>query len=175
MTDTCRYRLRARILLALLWVVSLSCVAGYANKIFSDKASVREASKFQALGEALERTNVAYWEWDPQTDEMKWSTYLWRIFGVTPDRQETREFWSRLIVDEDRERMLETIRHAAQDKASYVTHYRVNSDSGESFDILETAAWDPGRNVVIALCVRTNLKEGEDISTFLHRMPAGKL
>lgn len=174
MTDICRYKLREKILFFLLWVASISCVIGYANKIFSDNADRLEASKFQALGEALERTNVAYWEWDPETNEMRWSTFLWQVFGITPDRQETFEFWRQLIVEEDRRRVEEVVKEAAALKKSYVIHYRVKSDSGETLDILETAAWDPGRKVIIALCVRTALTEGEDISAFLHKLPKEK-
>ena len=175
MTEICRYKLRERILFALLWVVFIFCVAGYVNKIFSDKVSIAEASKFQALSGALERANVAYWEWSPATNEMRWSPFLWRILGVTPDRVESYDLWNKLIVEEDRKRIDETVRHAVDEKSSYVTHYRVTSSSGEKFDILETAAWDPARNVLIALCVRTSLEEGEDMTSFLHKLPTDKL
>lgn len=61
---------------------------------------------------ALAASGVALWEWDPRTDDVRWSAEAARILSIPEDRHSTAEAFYQLIHPDDRERVRDAM-HAA--------------------------------------------------------------
>ena len=85
--------------------------------IASDVTEQRRAQR--ALAEAKEKLSnaqslarVGSWEWDPATQDLRWSDELFRMLGLSRDQKPSFDLWVPLLHPEDRDRVL-----AALDKA----------------------------------------------------------
>jgi len=94
-----------------------------------------------ALAEAQSIARIGSWEVDLRTDQVTWSDNMYRLLGVDPDTFElTREAVAELIVEEDRERVLDAVR-LAEEKSGFCEYdARVRRPDGE--------IWVHGRGVV---------------------------
>ncbi|TMK38800.1 MAG: EAL domain-containing protein [Actinobacteria bacterium] len=86
----------------------------------------------QRLAEAQRLARIGSWEWDFQTDEMTWSTELYRLHNLHPEAvpPDMRTFLG-LIHPEDREQLRDASRRAMTSGEAAELRYRVVLAGGE--------------------------------------------
>jgi PAS domain S-box-containing protein len=105
--------------------------------ILSVERDITERKKADAaLHSAIERLHLAQtaaksgtWEWNLLTGENVWSDETWRLYGLIPSsRKASYELWLETIHPDDKERTVQAVSKAAQDKTELYIEYRL-SDS----------------------------------------------
>jgi PAS domain S-box-containing protein len=91
------------------------------------------------LDEAQAIAHIGSWAWDAATDSISCSDEWYRIFGVAPQSCPIDlGTFLRLIHPDDREMMLDAVRHASRTGESFLRHHRVLDPDG-------TIRWIEGR------------------------------
>jgi PAS domain S-box-containing protein len=92
----------------------------------------------EALGESEERLRLAnealgagLWEWNFETDRVKWSPECYDLFGLAPgDFDGAVASFFRLIHPEDREKLREIISESVEDHRAYACDFRILRSDG---------------------------------------------
>ena len=90
-------------------------------------------SQHQRLNDIIEGTNAGTWEWDLDTDHIKFSERWAEIIGYTKEEIEpaTREYWETLIHPDDIESARKNIgRHLRGESERYKSELRVRHKNG---------------------------------------------
>jgi diguanylate cyclase (GGDEF)-like protein/PAS domain S-box-containing protein len=85
-----------------------------------------------SLAEAEEAASLGRWEWDVQSDEVRWSDELYRIYGLEPGKFEASfEGYLERVHEEDRFRVGGLIRDALEAQRPFSFEERIVRPSGE--------------------------------------------
>ncbi len=78
------------------------------NEILFKQELVKVNSRFELIAH---QSKIGIWEFDALTNHVVWSDVLFEIYGMNPseDAQGLQQNWSTSIIDEDRERVLESL------------------------------------------------------------------
>ena len=109
-------------------------VVGAVTDVTDLKERERELERVRSRLElVLEGTETGVWEWDPETDEVRWDETVERLFGVEPGGFEgTYEaFLDRVEGEEDRERIETGIQRAIDGEERYDVEFRIRREDGE--------------------------------------------
>jgi PAS domain S-box-containing protein len=116
-----------------------------------DNAQLRESQgrQLQALEEVQQRlviaqqvAQLATWELDLKTDQIRVSPGSWPVFGCDLDRLKNREDWEGQIVPEDRQHVRAQLQSSIENRHDYFVEYRVQSPLG--------GRWVQGRGHVVS-------------------------
>ena len=111
-------------------VERISHLAGVAieRKLAQDALRHSEA----CLAEAQRLTHTASWTYDPWTGKaLYWSDEMFRICGFDPEQgPPTHEAFLERVLPEDRERVIESMRNAANEKSEYRVEHRIIHPDG---------------------------------------------
>ena len=103
------------------------------NDITEQKRLADELRKFNHILDLVqEASGSGIWTIDIQTGEVNWSNALYRLFGLSPNRDKAdRETWCRLFHPEDRERTEKNFNDCLNKKISQRTTFRIILPSGK--------------------------------------------
>lgn len=78
------------------------------NEILFKQELVKVNSRFELIAH---QSKIGIWEFDALTNHVVWSDVLYEIYGMNPldDAEGLQQTWSTSIIDEDRERVLESL------------------------------------------------------------------
>ena len=94
------------------------------------EAELRESEIRQHL--AQEAANAGTWEWFPQTDEVKWSEELFRLYEQKPSNcRLSLETWLKNIHPDDHEEISQIFKEKALNGLELNADYRSLNDAGE--------------------------------------------
>jgi two-component system CheB/CheR fusion protein len=124
-----------QIFMALVGVTGLLLGAMITERNAAERARVAEYRRVRDSEErlrlALAAGHMGVWDWDIQTDEVKWSEQLEPMHGLAPGAFEgTFSAFQRLIHPEDRALVAAAIRRALQEKAGYDVEFRTRRPDG---------------------------------------------
>ena len=84
------------------------------------------------LDMAQNAAKVGVWDWDFKTDRLIWSTYMFKLFGLDPQKDEASlERWNTILHPEDKEIAGNRIEQALKDKTTLDSDYRVVLPDGQ--------------------------------------------
>ena len=144
-------------------------VLGYARDVTDLKEYEQELKELNTRLElALEETNTGVWEWDLDTEEVRWDATSDRLFGYDVD-----EFsgFSDRVPEDDLQRVREQVDHAIETGEQYRAEFRVEPPT-------EDQRWVQARGVVEydadgeperLLGVQTDITERKERERQLHR------
>lgn len=122
----------------LLPIVGLGCVLIMLVITFSRhetqlRLADEQSEQQRRVRFALEAMQAGTWEWDLNTNLNYWSDSLWGLYGLErgAHRLPTFESWSLSIHPEDRERVVATVRNAAEHSQDFDVEWRVNATDGK--------------------------------------------
>jgi PAS domain S-box-containing protein len=95
----------------------------------------------QRLAIAQQTAQLATWELDLRTDEIRFSPGSWPVFGVDPANVRTRQDWQAQIHPEDRGMVQRELAEAIEHAKGYFVEYRVQAATG--------MRWVQGRGHVV--------------------------
>lgn len=147
------------LLLVLNLIAAFSAYWYFEYKAQETALAMRRES-FTVLAEALDRSNIGYWEWDFGDDTLTWSLGLFGVFGVPEQSRPTYANWLELIHLEDRAMTNRVHLKAAATGEGYIMSYRVKDGSGGLRGIVESAAVDHHRQVMAGVCREISLAQG---------------
>ena len=91
---------------------------------------LREANEFLSL--AQQSANVGLWSWDIATNNLRWSTELFRMLGLDPRVTEPAfDVWLNAIHPDDRQSAESRVNEAIRDHRELANEYRVVMPSGK--------------------------------------------
>jgi PAS domain S-box-containing protein len=104
-----------------------------------ERAAAVAAGEWQRSEDALARLQLALdagelgsWSWVPATGEVHWDEALERIYGLEPGGFDgTLEGYAALLHAEDRDGVLEAVRHAISSASAFHLEHRVRRPDGE--------------------------------------------
>jgi PAS domain S-box-containing protein len=108
-------------------------IADAERRLAEERAQATEAlrDRDEMLQIALNANGMGLWVWDPQIDKVYWSDAMYRMAGYEPGSIEpTSETWGEFIHPEDRARVVEARRLAAESGKDYHQQYRVCRKDG---------------------------------------------
>lgn len=152
---TRRDRIRINILIAVKILLGAIAALGLTMYIMTggERGAIRERKKVESmLSEALAMSEVAYWRWDLENDELHWSPYLREVFGIHSDRMSTFKEWAQIVHPDDRERAVEIALSAKEGGRPYTLVYRVIGDDGVIRTIFETAVTAYDGSIMVGTC-----------------------
>ncbi len=76
---------------------------------------------------------LATWESNPDTDEIRWTSGRSDIYAKPADQIETVSAWLELVHQQDRERLALAMRHAVETESGFHEQFRVQGNSGAFF------------------------------------------
>ncbi|MEW6211007.1 MAG: PAS domain S-box protein, partial [Acidobacteriota bacterium] len=86
----------------------------------------------ERLKMALDAANMATWDWDLLTGEVKWSGQEYKLYGLAPgDSPKNAQSLLELVHPEDRDNLRDTVMRAMKGQAEYSGEYRVVWPDGE--------------------------------------------
>lgn len=108
-------------------------IADAERRLAEERAHATEALRDRdaMLQVALDANGMGLWVWDLEHDQVFWSDEMYRMAGHQPGAIEpTIEAWSSMILPEDKPRLLETRKEAAESGKDYRVQYRVRFKDG---------------------------------------------
>lgn len=102
------------------------------------EALVKRASTRLAL--ATKAGKVGVWEWDVETNELRWDKMMYEIYGLPDDVLPKYESWIRLVAEEDTERVVTLLDQAVKGRVAFETEFRVELWSGVHKHVQAAAA-----------------------------------
>jgi PAS domain S-box-containing protein len=106
----------------------------------AQQARVGEQDVLQAALLHAEAESVAgfgSWRWDLDTNAMRWSDGLYRLFGLEPGAVEPSfEAFARLVHPDDRDRVAESGRRALEERVTSTDEFRIIRPDGEERTVL---------------------------------------
>jgi PAS domain S-box-containing protein len=120
-----------QILQGLLAVVAISLLALGASLSERDIAAASLRRAAAGLAEAQELAHIGSWEWDIVGDRVTWSTELYQIYGLGPERAEL-DYAAYLgrIHPGDRDYVRDAIQSALAERRSFETTHRIVLEDG---------------------------------------------
>ncbi|ABF42520.1 multi-sensor signal transduction histidine kinase [Candidatus Koribacter versatilis Ellin345] len=109
------------------------------DRIARQLASSEEVQ--QRLAIAQQAAQLATWELDFRTDEIRFSPGSWPVFGCDPSEIKSRADWERQIHPDDRDIVRNELESCVQNAKAYFVEYRVQSPLG--------VRWVQGRGHVV--------------------------
>ncbi len=121
-------------------------LVGFA-KVTEDLTDLRKLleelrAREKQLAEAQKIAHVGSWEWVPETDRLRWSRELSRIYGIEPDQALDLAGYLDLIHPDDRDAMRAAVARSMETGAPLVHEHRVVTPAGEE-------RWVQGRGEVV--------------------------
>jgi PAS domain S-box-containing protein len=106
-------------------------VNAYGNDI-TERKRAEEAlrSGEEQLRVAALAADIGVWTWVPSTGELTVSANWRRLFGVAPDARVTLDTWRDALHPDDRDRALQELHEASDEKREFNTEYRVIRPDG---------------------------------------------
>jgi PAS domain S-box-containing protein len=97
------------------------------------------------LNEAQHIAGLASWRWDAPTDQLEWSTGMYRLFGITEGVAPSETLFYQHIHADDHARVRRTREEALHLGDSERLEFRVVQSSGKVLAVLQqtVAQWDP--------------------------------
>lgn len=96
------------------------------------EAALRDHQQRMRL--ATQAAEVGIWEWNIETDEIRWDDQLFRIYGMRPpaDNMLTFQDWADRVFPDDLPTQTELLRQHSQSKGAHTREFRiVRKDDGE--------------------------------------------
>ena len=88
---------------------------------------------------ATDAAKIGVWDWSLETGIIEWSQVMRELFGVSSDRQISREFWEQLITDDDRGRIVAEVNQAVESKTTARFLYKISRPNDEVAHIQNVA------------------------------------
>ena len=122
-----------QILQGLLAVVAVSLLVLGASLSERDAAAASLRQAAVGLAEAQALAHIGSWEWDIAGDRVTWSSELYRIYGLQPERGELNyDAYLSRIHPHDREAVRQMVQEALADQRAFeMTHRIVLEDGSE--------------------------------------------
>jgi len=79
----------------------------------------------KSLSEAQRIAGLGNWEWDLQTNELRWSIETYRIFGLSPQQTTTYVAFLNYVHPDDREFVKKSVNEAIHDRKPYNIEHRI--------------------------------------------------
>ncbi len=145
----------------------------------SARKEAEEAVRYnlERLKLALDAAHAGTWEWNLRTNENVWSDELWALYGLEPHScQPSYEAWSRAIHPDDRSRVEQVVRAAAQAGAEVACEWRVVLRDGSLRWLMSrgrpirTSDGTVDRYIGIALDVTEARQRAQDMALLLKSM-----
>lgn len=108
-------------------------IADAERRLAEERAHATEALRDRdaMLQVALDANGMGLWVWDLENDLVFWSDEMYRMAGHSPGSIEpTIEAWSSMILPEDKPRLIDTRKEAAEQGKDYRVQYRVRYKDG---------------------------------------------
>lgn len=117
---------------------------GVAQDITERKdAEQRLTESRQLLEEAQRLGNIGHWTWMPETNEVEWSSQMYRILGLDPDQPELHVTpFLDYVHNDDRKRVEEAVAHAVEHGTSLSIEYRLMQADGKVRHVIGRAERD---------------------------------
>ncbi|MCT4562207.1 MAG: ATP-binding protein [Crocinitomicaceae bacterium] len=99
---------------------------------------------------ALEGCGFGMWEWDAESNSIKWDTQMYRVFQLTKKVQELDiQFWENQILEVDRESFIDDFDRAIKGKKPLRNHFLINSGpKGSCVKLVSQQVEDSQGNIV---------------------------
>lgn len=99
---------------------------------------------------ALEGCGFGMWEWDAESNSIKWDTQMYRVFQLTKKVQELDiQFWENQILEVDRESFIDDFDRAIKGKKPLKNHFLINSGpKGSCVKLVSQQVEDSQGNIV---------------------------
>ena len=99
------------------------------------EAAQRESVASRTLAQQLTRSQriarIGSWEWDLDTNAIRWSDEVYRIYGVEPGRFEvTYESFIAMVHPDDRDRLEDSVRTALAAGGFFEVEHRIVQPDG---------------------------------------------
>ena len=113
------------------------------DRFIGTLTDITEQERIQRqLAEAQRIAKTGSWELIPDTDFEWWSEETYRLAGVEPDSQHSRQsLWFSMIHPDDRKRVFEVFDSVAERKTDYEVRYRLIRPDGDTRYVVERGAW----------------------------------
>ncbi|HMQ99138.1 MAG TPA: PAS domain S-box protein [Ignavibacteria bacterium] len=85
----------------------------------------------QRLKEAQEIAKMGSWEWDAFTDKVKWSSEMYRIFGIRENTDITQQQYLNLLDEDNRKIREDAINAALESDGSFDYYLNIKSSTGK--------------------------------------------
>ena len=136
---------------------TVAIVLDIAERMLAEEG-LRETKERMRL--ATETTGVGVWEWNVLTNQIRWDTQMFRIYGITPtpDGWVPYSTWSEAVLPEDllsqEERLHDTVHHAGQSSRTFRIRRVADGESRNIQSMETTRANEQGQ---VEWVVGTNL------------------
>jgi diguanylate cyclase (GGDEF)-like protein/PAS domain S-box-containing protein len=90
----------------------------------------------QAVSSAFGHSQLATWEWNPSTDELRWTSQQAEVYAYTVAELGSSAAWSAIIHPDDRERVKLASKRALESVPGFREHFRIISRDGKVLWIL---------------------------------------
>ena len=146
----------------------------FTRDITKESAAREALSKSEErLRLALEAGKMGVWDWDIQNNTLDWTESLEPLHGMTPGEFDgTFESFMKVINEDDRPKVVESIQNAVKTKSDFSTEFRVTLPNGATRwiqgvgEVHLDSNGDPKRMVGIGADV-SERKRTEEIAKFL--------
>lgn len=103
------------------------------------EADLRLQEAYERFEKVAEATNEAIWDWNIQTNHMYWGTGFSTLFGYTNPQVAAIEHWENRIAEDDRERVVTSLRAAIADPAcdTWEEEYRYRKADGSYAEVMD--------------------------------------
>jgi PAS domain S-box-containing protein len=124
-----------------LWFMSRSkrvdingkpCIVSIGIDITERKKIEGDLDRYQRrLTQAMQAANSGAWEWDPKTNDVYWSSEVWKLYGLeSKNRNASVSLWADVVHPDDRDRIVQCISETANDYGDLNVEYRVCHPDG---------------------------------------------
>jgi PAS domain S-box-containing protein len=158
------------IVIGLLAAAVLFLSANILQRRRAESALRQSNERFQLIARA---TNDAVWDWRPDTGEMWWNDSYGAMLGTPPGVAPSFDAWAGDIHPEDRERVMASLRAAANGgDHTWVAEYRYRSSDGADGFVFSRAFFlrDARGRAIRALGAMTNVTAQKQTEQKLRRL-----
>ena len=104
-------------------------VEGYFSLVtdISDRKQAEEALRQseERLSLAQRAAGVGLWDWDLVANQITWSEEFYRLYGLDPAVTPSYETWLTLVMEHDRERVVQVVQEALAQQANLNVEFRI--------------------------------------------------
>ena len=80
---------------------------------------------------AIRISKIGYWEWEPEEDKIKWSEYMYEIFGFNRDQHLNSDIIYNSIYNEDKKRYSKVLNKLSANKKGKTLEFRILNGNEE--------------------------------------------